>query len=167
MRVVWFIALGLALTCSSRAEPPDVSAEINRTFAGETVIHLSFITTASADKIWRALSVPSELTKWAAPKVRVELKAGGFYEYYFRPERAEGKRGMENTRILSFVPGKMLSHTGSLLDTWIVWSIDPAGDQQVVHYYAVGTTADWSDTAGARVSGMTELMEKLAKYLQP
>jgi len=157
----------LSGTCWVAAETPEVSADITRTVAGETTLHLSFLTTASSDKLWKALTVPDELAKWAAPAVRVEMKAGGAYEYYFNPKRPAGKRGMEGSRVLCFVPGKMFSHSGALPDTWVVWSIEPAGDQQVLHYYSVGTSADWSDSAGARLTSVTELVEKLAKYVQP
>lgn len=167
MKLFSLIALLIALGSSGFAEPPDVSAEITRTSVGETVIHLSFLTVASPEKLWRALTAPADLAKWVAPEVKVELKIGGIYEYYYTPKKPAGKRGMEGTRIISYLPGKMLSHSGALPDTWVVWSIEPAGDQQVVHYYAVGTTQDWSDTATPRLTGLTEMVEKLAKYVQP
>jgi uncharacterized protein YndB with AHSA1/START domain len=148
-------------------ETPDVSSEITRTAAGETVIHVSFLTMATPDKLWRAVTLPEELGKWAAIEAKVELRIGGAYEYYYFPKRPEGKRGMEGARIISYLPGKMLSHSGVMPETWVIWLIEPAGDQQVMHYYAVGATQDWSDTASARLTGLTEMVEKLAKYIQP
>lgn len=162
-----FAFIACAVCSAVRAEPPEVSSDISRTPAGETIIHLSFLTNAAPEKLWRALTVADELVKWVAPKVRVELKVGGFYEYYYKPDRVPGKRGMEGAHIINYIPGKMFSHTGPLPDTWVVWTIEPAGDQQILHYYAVGTTAEWSDTAGARISLTTQMLEKLAKYVQP
>jgi len=150
-----------------RAEPPDVSADLVRTLAGETTVHLSFVTTATPDKIWKALTSAEELTKWAAPLVKVEFRIGGAYEYYFYPKHAEGHRGMEGTKILCYVPGKMFAHTGALVGTWVVWTIEPAGDEQAVHYYMVGNTPDWNESASARGSQAQEFVEHLAKYLQP
>jgi uncharacterized protein YndB with AHSA1/START domain len=150
-----------------RADPPDVSADLMRTLSGETTVHLSFVTTASPDKIWRALTTADELTKWAAPLVKVDFRIGGTYEYYFYPKHGEGHRGMEGTKILSYVPGKMLSHTGALEGTWVVWTIEPAGDQQAVHYYIVGNSTEWNDSAAERGTQAQDLVEKLAKYLQP
>ncbi len=167
MKRFWIIAWILTSAACAVAETPEVSADITRTVAGETTLHLSFLTTASSDKLWKALTTQEELVKWAAPAVRVEMKAGGVYEYYFNPKRPTGKRGMEGSRVLSFVPGKMLSHSGALPDTWVVWSIEPAGDQQVLNYYSVGTSTDWSDSAEARLASVMELVEKLAKYVQP
>lgn len=157
----------LALARSALGETPEVSADITRTTAGETTIHLSFVTVAAPEKLWRAITSVEELTKWVAPEAKVELKAGGVYEYYYNPRRGQGRRGMEGTRILSYVPGKILSHSGVSPDSWVVWSIEPAGDQQVLHYYAVGSTEDWSDTASARANGLLEQLEKLAKHVQP
>lgn len=167
MNVFSLIVLALALATRICAEPPEVSSEITRTSVGETVIHLSFLTVAPPEKLWKAITLPAELNKWVAPETKVELRVGGIYEYYFTPKKPQGKRGMEGTRIVSYIPGKMLSHSGALPETWVVWTIEPAGDQQVIHYYAIGTTQDWSDTASARVTGLTEFIEKLAKYVQP
>lgn len=167
MKWVSLLLLSIAVAGRTVAETPEVASDITRTPNGETIVHLSFVTTASPDKLWRALTVVDELTKWAAPAARVELKPGGRYEYYFHVNRPEGRRGMEGTRVLSYIPGKMLSHTGTLPDSWVIWTIEPAGDEQVLHYYAVGTTTDWNDTASARMGGLTEMVEKLAKYVQP
>ncbi len=150
-----------------RAETPEVSGELSRTLAGEAIIHFSFLTSVSPEKLWRALSVPDELTRWAAPAVKVQLRPGGAYEYYNFPQRPIGRRGMEGTKILCYVPGKILSHSGPLPDTWVIWTIEPAGDQQVVHYYAVGTSSDWTETASARTAPAEELVQRLAKYVQP
>lgn len=165
----WLSVFVLLLGFSGRvfAETPEVSSEITRTPAGETVLHLSFLTTASPEKLWRALTSADELAKWVAPAAHVELKPGGAYEYYYYPGRPVGKRGMEGAHVLAYIPGKMLTHTGPLPDTWVIWTIEPAGDQQVLHYYAVGTTNDWGDTANARLNSVTELVQKLAAYVQP
>jgi uncharacterized protein YndB with AHSA1/START domain len=163
--ILW--AVFLLSVAGLRAETPEVSGDVTRTLAGEAIIHLSFLTTQSPEKLWRALSVPDELTHWAAPAVKVQLRVGGAYEYFSNPQRPIGRRGMEGTRILCYVPGKMLCHSGPLPDTWVIWSIEPAGDQQVVHYYAVGTSADWNETCAARTAPAQELVERLAKYVQP
>lgn len=162
-----FAWLGFAVLAILRAEPPDVTGDFNRSLSGEAVIHLSFLTSVAPEKLWRALTVPEEMTKWAAPAVRVQMKLGGLYEYFNYPQRAPGRRGMEGTKILCYVPNKMLSHSGPLPDTWVIWIIEPAGDQQVVHYYAVGTSSDWNETASVRVQPAEELVERLAKYVQP
>jgi uncharacterized protein YndB with AHSA1/START domain len=44
-----------------------------------------------------------------APQGRVELAINGAYEIYFLPEEYEGARGNEGGKILSFIPGEMVS----------------------------------------------------------
>jgi uncharacterized protein YndB with AHSA1/START domain len=161
------LLVAVVLCCAPlSAETPEVATDITTTPAGELMLHLSFLTTASPEKLWRALTVPDELTKWAARKVRVELRLGGAYEHIYKPDAPMGRRGMEGTRIVSFVPNKMLSYSGGA-DTWAVWMIEPAGDQQVLHFYMLGTTSEWNETGGTRLPALTETMEKLAKYVQP
>ncbi len=167
MKRLFGLLLFWCICGSIRADAPDVAADMVRTLAGETTLHLSFVTTAAPDKIWKALTNADELTKWAAPLVKVDFRVGGAYEYYFYPKHEPGHRGMEGTKILCYVPGKMLAHTGALMDTWVVWTIEPAGDQQAVHYYIVGNSPDWNDSANARGSQAQEMVERLAKYLQP
>jgi hypothetical protein len=65
--ILW--AVFLLSVAGLRAETPEVSGDVTRTLAGEAIIHLSFLTTQSPEKLWRALSVPDELTHWAAPAV--------------------------------------------------------------------------------------------------
>ncbi len=163
-----FLALVLCWPIALRAEAPapDVASDLVRTLSGETMIHLSFITSTSPEKIWRGLTNPDELKKWAAPQVNVELRPGGPYEFYFNPKREAGRRGIEGTVILAYVPNKTLVHSGVLPYTWVVWTIEPAGDQQAVHYYAVGTSSDWNVSASSRLPLAQDLVEKFAKYLQ-
>ncbi len=167
MKISFCVFLMLSWVGLLSAEPPDVSSDLVKTLAGEATIHLSFVTTTPPEKIWRALTNADELTKWAAPAVRVNFRIGGDYEYFYFPKHSEGHRGMEGTKILCYVPGKMFSHTGALIDTWVIWTIEPAGDEQAVHYYAVGNTTDWNESAAARAPQALELVERLAKYLQP
>ena len=166
MKAVCLLVLALGLVLPASAETPEVVSDVTATPRGEVMLHLSFVTTASPEKLWRSLTAEIELVRWAAPKVLVELRQGGAYEFHFRPNQPRGRRGMEGTRILSYVPGKMLSYSTSP-ESWAVWTIDPAGDQQVLNFFMVGTGAEWNDTAEERLPGLVELMQKLAKYVQP
>jgi uncharacterized protein YndB with AHSA1/START domain len=66
---------------------------------------------ASADDVWQAWTTEEGVTSFFAPKAKVELAVGGEYEMYFDPKQPKGKRGSEGCKILSFVPGEMLSFT--------------------------------------------------------
>ena len=158
--------LALFLAAAAHAEPPEVVSDLTTTPQGELVVHLSFITNASSDKLWHSLVSPAELTRWAAPRVHVELKIGGLYEHHYRPNNPSGRRGMEGMRITSLVPGKMLSYAGASA-TWVVWLIEPAGDQQVLHFYMLGTSEEWHEQGPGRLPTLVEMVEKLAKHVQP
>jgi uncharacterized protein YndB with AHSA1/START domain len=165
LRIPLLLAL-LSLGVFARAETPEVVSDVTSTFGGETILHLSFITTAPPEKLWQALTSPEDLTRWAAKRVRVELRIGGVYEFYFRPENPPGRRGMEGTKIVSFVPGKMLSYSGGT-DSWNVWLIEPAGDQQLLHLYVMGSGSEWSEKSHERLAALTEMVRKLAAFVQP
>lgn len=160
-------AVAVLLLGTVRAEPPEVTGDVSTTLSGELILHVSFLTNASPEKLWRALTNRDELARWAAKRAVVELKPGGAYEYHYWPNNPTGRRGMEGTKVLCFVPNKLLSHTGGLPDTWVVWTIEPAGDQQVVHYYGVGTNPEWVEKGGGRLNSVAELVQKLANYVQP
>ncbi|PTY08103.1 hypothetical protein DB347_00510 [Opitutaceae bacterium EW11] len=167
MKLLSIAAAALLLLGTLRAEPPEATGDVTTTMSGELIVHVSFLTSASPTKLWRALTNRDELARWAAKRAVVDLKPGGAYEYLYWPNNPAGRRGMEGNKILSYVPNKMLTHTGGLPDTWVVWTIEPAGDQQVVHYYGVGTSPEWLEQGGGRLNSVTELVQKLANYVQP
>ncbi|MHC5023301.1 MAG: SRPBCC family protein [Planctomycetota bacterium] len=86
--------------------------------------------TAPIEEVWTAFTTSEGLASWAAPAAHVQLRTGGPFEVYFRPEAPAGERGMEGTVVLGYVPGAMLSYSGAvpphfpeLADNppWIVW----------------------------------------------
>jgi hypothetical protein len=65
------------------------------------------------------------------------LKVGGAYELYFNPSAAPGHRGMEGTRVLTFIANEVLSYRGSAPGKypnvrkngpWAVYSFEDLGD---------------------------------------
>lgn len=80
------------------------------------------------DTLFRAWTSAENLQKWwPIPEAHIDLRIGGRYELLFLPERergladrdralseseaGHGSRGSENCRILSYIPGKMISFT--------------------------------------------------------
>lgn len=49
------------------------------------------------------------LAQWLLPSSKVELRVGGAYEFTFLTEAPEGSRGGEGNKVLSYLPGRMLS----------------------------------------------------------
>jgi uncharacterized protein YndB with AHSA1/START domain len=78
----------------------------------ETVEH-TIVIDAPRDAVWEAIATADGLRAWLAPDARVDVEIGGAYEVYFWPENPVGERGIEGTKVLSFVPGRYLSYWGS------------------------------------------------------
>lgn len=115
---------------------------------------------ASAARVWAALTTPEGLERWIAPESRVELVPGGAYELYFFPDSAD--RGMEGTRVLSFIPEEMLSYTGELADTWVVWRIEPRSDGSVVlRFTGLGYGESWAERSKYFARVMPGVLERL------
>jgi uncharacterized protein YndB with AHSA1/START domain/predicted enzyme related to lactoylglutathione lyase len=69
------------------------------------------------------------VARWLLPESRIELKIGGAYELDFLDDQPSGMRGSDGCRILSYLPGRMLSFTWNSppelartrpLHTWVV-----------------------------------------------
>ncbi len=82
---------------------------------------------------WELWSSTEGLARWWTPNARVDLRPGGAYEIHFMPDNAPGDRGADWCRVLSFLPGRMLSFTWNApptletrpLHTWVVLLFEP------------------------------------------
>jgi uncharacterized protein YndB with AHSA1/START domain len=65
---------------------------------------------APLDDVWHSWSTSEGIAKFFSSDSRIEVRVGGPYECYFGAEPdADGKRGSQGCRVLSFVPREMLS----------------------------------------------------------
>jgi uncharacterized protein YndB with AHSA1/START domain len=64
---------------------------------------------ACPEEVWRAWATVEGVKSFFAPDAKIELRPGGAYEIYFDLGQAEGLKGSEGCKVLSFVPSKMLS----------------------------------------------------------
>ncbi len=64
------------------------------------------LTPAEVFALW---SSAEGMASWWAEHSRIELRPGGFYEMCFMLDEPPGRRGGEGCRVLSFLPGRMLS----------------------------------------------------------
>lgn len=78
---------------------------------------------------WSDWASSERLTAWwTAPATNIELRIGGPFEILFSLDADPGTRGSEGCRILSYVPGEMLSFTWNApphlplraANTWVV-----------------------------------------------
>ncbi len=89
---------------------------------------------ATPAQIWPLFTSTEGITSWLVDSARIELRLGGAYELHFMAEAAEGTRGSEGCRVLSFVPERMLSFTWNAppmfpqrsQHTWVVLELDPS-----------------------------------------
>lgn len=66
---------------------------------------------AAVDNTWEAWTTDEGVRSFFAPGSRIELAIGGDYELYFDRKGKTGQKGSEGCKILSFLPGEMLSFT--------------------------------------------------------
>lgn len=94
---------------------------------------------ATVDEVWTAWTTATGVKTFFAPDATVELAVNGKYELYFDPSQPTGQKGSEGCRILSFVPGEMLSFSWNAPPsmplirterTWVVLHFQANGEKQ-------------------------------------
>jgi len=103
----------------------------------ERAIEKSVVVAAPLEDVWRAWTSTEGAETFFAPRARVELEIGGAYEMYFMTDAPEGQQGSEGCRILSYLPGRMLSFDWNAppefpderkARTWVVVLLSDAGE---------------------------------------
>jgi len=161
-RFLIFLGITVALVFPAIAQQKGGSAEGNKVIRidHETVVN------APASRVWTALTTPEGLKEWIAPQSKVEVRIGGAFELYFWPN--EKDRGMEGTRILSFIPGEMLSYTGEDPETWVVWRLDPLSDGKTrVRFSGIGSGPLWEEKYKYFDKATPDLLKRLSKSVAP
>jgi uncharacterized protein YndB with AHSA1/START domain len=74
-------------------------------------IELAAIVPASAGEVWKAWTTPEGTATFFAPAARIGMRLEGPYEMLFAPGMPVGSQGSDGCKVLSFLPGKMLSFT--------------------------------------------------------
>lgn len=168
IRIVATLALigGMHAAQPPAPAPGDVATETYRAPGAGMVMKHSFRTPAAPDRVWQAIASDAGLATWAARAARVELRIGGSYELYFRPDNPPGKRGMEGNKVLSFVPERMISYSGGLSDTWVVYTLEPLTNGTRVTFTAMGTNPEWEEKCSAQSGAVAAFVQKLADRLK-
>lgn len=120
---------------------------------------------APRSAVWTALTTSEGLRGWIAPESNVELKLGGAWELFFTPDAAD--RGMEGTRVLSFVPEEVLSYTGEDPGTWVVWRLDDARGGTRVRLTALGVGEAWGRRFDHFRDATPGVLQRLADSVAP
>ncbi len=97
-------------------------------------IHHEVIAARPRASVWKQWTTAEGL-RFVVKDARVDLRPGGFYEWYFLENNPPGLRGSEGCRILSFLPERMLSFTWNAppelkrtraQHTWVVVQLEDA-----------------------------------------
>ena len=97
---------------------------------------------ASPDDVWSAWTTLDGVRRFLAEDARLDIRPQGAYELLFDLSAPPGRQGSEGCRVLSFVPGRMLSFTWNAppdfpesrkeLAQWVVLFFDPVGDHRTL-----------------------------------
>jgi uncharacterized protein YndB with AHSA1/START domain len=106
----------------------------------ERVLEKEVTVNASADDVWKAWTTRGGVLRFFAPDARLDIRPGGAYEVLFDLDVPPGKQGSEGSKVLSFVPGRMLSFTWGAppkygkarkqLAQWVVVFFEPVGGKK-------------------------------------
>ncbi len=72
-------------------------------------IEVNTLVEASRADVWRAWTTGEGWKEFCGAEAKIELRPGGAYEVYFKPDAPEGSRGSEGCEVLSYEPGRMVS----------------------------------------------------------
>ena len=120
------------------------------------------IVAAPAAAVYAAWTTNAGAQTFFAPKTNIELARGGAFEIYFAPDAPPGKRGAEGLRVLSFIPGEMVSFEWNAPPTFPeirkkgpstfvvvqVTALEPNKTKVVLHHLGWGQGADWDKLYG-------------------
>lgn len=99
--------------------PVDLLASQHGDESDSRIIVVGVTVDLSADAAWKLWASSEGIASWltgfdedtGAPNANVAAHVGGPFELYFASSYPDGYRGSEGCRVLSYLPGKMLSFT--------------------------------------------------------
>lgn len=99
-------------------------------------IELERIVELPRQRVWELLESSAGWKRWLGVESKIEMTPGGAFEIYFGSDAPEGQRGSEGCKVLSLVPGRMLSYSWNAnpmhahartKHTWVVIELADAG----------------------------------------
>jgi uncharacterized protein YndB with AHSA1/START domain len=132
---------------------------------GVTRFESEVVVEAPRAAAWEAVTTVEGIRRWLAPDAWIELRIGGPFEVWFTPEAAD--KGMTGTRILSYLPGEMLSYSGELPTTWTVWRFEELGPGRTrIRFAGMGTDPRWAAGRAQWDAEIPPMLETLERYLE-
>lgn len=112
----------VAVGKAPNAAPPDkktrISSRIEKTKAGELILAETVIIAAPVGKVWDAYTTSAGYASWAAPIAQVDLRVGGSIRTNYDPKAKIGDPNTITLRIVSYVPGRMLTLQADVSQNW-------------------------------------------------
>ncbi|MFO0626205.1 MAG: SRPBCC domain-containing protein [Polyangiales bacterium] len=147
--------------------------------APDAIVHEVTVPIAPA-AVWSLWSSAEGLQRWLVKRAKVDLRPGGAYEIYFLHEGPRGLQGSETCRVLSFIPGRMLSFTWNAppsiaptraKHTWVVVELEAADAGTRVRVTHLGWPAAgmrdepaWAETHAYFARAWAWVLRELSAY---
>lgn len=103
----------------------------------DAAIEHSLLVDCPVDTVWWKWSTGEGLLTFLGADNKIELIPGGAYEIYFLPDAPYGQKGGEGSRVLSYLPGRMISFT---------WSAPPYHETVRNHPHKTWVVVEFSET---------------------
>lgn len=145
--------------------------------SGSELRALEVETTVSAEplEVWQAWTSKEALQKWwPVPDANIELRIGGPFELMMTMSLPAGLRGSEGCRILSYVPGELLSFTWNApptlplrsSNTWVAITFRPTDEGTRVRLVHTGflTGTDWDDYLAYFTEAWSYVLDLLSNH---
>ncbi|MBN2136075.1 MAG: SRPBCC domain-containing protein [Acidobacteria bacterium] len=133
---------------------------------------------APVSEVWKAWTDSTEMAKFFTSHSKIEMKKGGAYELYMDMSGKEGLRGTEGCKVLSYLPGKMLSFEWSVPPSfgylrekyagqmWIVLFFDKVNDNTThftIYHLGFGTCEKWQEVKKYFMKAWPWVLDRLQK----
>jgi len=134
---------------------------------------------APVRQVFEQMTTEAGLKKTMLVESKVDLRIGGAWELYFNSKAEPGDRGSEGSKILSYVPNRMLSVAMSAPGafpeerrkrTWIVITFDPIGENETfvrLTHLGFGEGGKWDDLKRYFDTSWTSALRRLAETYTP
>jgi uncharacterized protein YndB with AHSA1/START domain len=163
----------LLMALTSSALLPALGIEAAPRASADRAVHAEVIVNASQSEVWKAWSTNEGAETFFAPKTNIDVRIGGPYEIFFNP--AEIGQSTTGMKVLSYIPGKMLSFEWSLPKDefpqlkdergWVVVelsALSPTRTRVRVTHLGWGRGHDWDRAFAHMNRGWAELTQRLA-----
>lgn len=160
---------------------PPLGAAAADDVSSREIVHERLVP-AAPSTVWPLWSSREGVTKWLVDEARIDLRPGGLYEVYFMKDAPPGARGSETCRVLSFLPGRMLSFTWNApphldrtrpLHTWVVVELAGEGTATRVRVTHTGWSESglrdepqWAETLAYFERAWAKVLDALEAYVR-